>query len=313
MSLKSKALLVLAIAELVYGTDPTPTGANAILTSNAQLSPLESSTVARNIDRPTFGADQQLHVGVHAMLTFEVELVGSGTLGTAPAWGKLLKACACKETIVAATSVVYTPQTDSTESLTLYFFLDGQLHKLLGARGTFTLTGDSQTIPKLKFTFTGLWVEPLSQAAPTALAGWDAFQIPDPVTFDYTPTVQLHGLASVFKSFSFDHGNQVTYFDNPGERKVEITDRDSKGSVSIIAPKLSDRNYFAIAKANTLGALSFVHGMDDTKRVALVSPRVQLLQPKYGDDQGRATLEANLSFVPTNAGDDEWQLRLEAA
>lgn len=313
MSLRSKSLLVLAIAEAVYGTEVVPTGANAIVTSGAQLSPLEGSTVSRNLDRATFGADQALHIGVHAILTFSVELVGSGTLGTAPAWGPLIKACGVLETIVADTSVVYTPDTASTESLTLYFFLDGQLHKLLGARGTFTLSGDSQTIPKLNFTFTGLWVEPSSTAAPTALTGWDAFQIPQPVTFDYTPKVSVLGLDSVFKSFSFDQGNTVTYFDNPGERSVEIIDRESKGQISIIAPKLSDRNYFALAKANTLGPLTFVHGQDDATRVALISPSAQLLQPKYGDDQGRATLEASLSFVPTTAGDDEWSLRLEAA
>ncbi|WP_430391072.1 phage tail tube protein [Dyella sp. 20L07] len=313
MSLKSKSLLVLAIAELMYGTDANPNGANAVLTSNAQLNPMEGSTVARNIDRATFGADQQLHVGVHAVLTFDVELVGSGTLGTAPAWGKLVKACGSKETITAATSVVYTPQTSSTESLTLYFYLDGQLHKLLGARGTFTLSGDSLTIPMLKFTFTGLWVDPASAVAPAALTGWDDFQVPKPITYDDTPTVQLHGLASVFKSFSFDQGNSVTYFENPGERKVEITDRASKGSVEIIAPKLSDKNYFTAAKANTMGALTFAHGMEDATRVAFVAPNVQLLQPKYGDDQGRATLQADLSFVPTTASDDEWAIRLEAA
>lgn len=311
--LKSKKLLVLAIAEVTYGTDPTPDGDDAIVTSNAKLSPLEGSQVSRNLDRATFGADQQLHVAVHAMLSFDVELVGSGTLGTAPAWGKLLKACAVKETVTAATSVVYDPDSDSTESLTLYFYMDGQLHKLTGARGTFTFSGESGQIPHLTFTFTGLWVTPASVVAP-APSGWADFQMPEPVTFDTTPTVSLHGLASVFKSFSFDQGNQVVYFDNPGEQEVAITDRQSKGSLEILAPAISDKDYFTIAKANTLGALSFVQGKTDATRVEFKSTAgAQILAPKYGDDQGRATLTADMSFVPTSAGDDEWQIRLEAA
>lgn len=313
MSLKSKALLVLAIAEVTYGVDATPTGANAILTSNAALTPLNATLVSRNLDKATFGNDQQQHVGVSTQLTFNVELVGSGTLGTAPAWGPLLKACGVKETIVADTSVVYTPDTESTESLTLYFFLDGQLHKMLGARGTAQIQINSLQIPVIQFTFTGLYVDPASMAAPAALTGWEAFQIPQPVTFDNTQQVSLHGLASVFKSLTLDINNTVTFFENPGERKVEITDRKSQGSIELLAPALSAKNYFSTAKANTMGVLDVAHGTDDTKRVAIHAPLVQLLQPKYGDDQGRATLQANLSFVPTAAGDDEWELRLEAA
>lgn len=310
MSLKSKSLLVLAKAEVTYGTDPVPTGTDAIVTSNATLSPLEGSQVSRNLDRATFGADQQLHVAVHAMISFDVELVGSGTLGTAPAYGPLLKACGCAETVTAATSVAYDPDTSSTESVTMYFFLDGQLHKMTGARGTFTLDAESGQIPHLKFTFTGLWQTPASVAAPSP-TGWAGFQMPEPVTFDDTPTVTLHGLASVFKSFKFDQGNQVTYFDNPGEQEVAITDRQSKGSIEILAPTIATKDYFTLAKQNTLGALDFVQGKTAATRVEFKSVAgAQILGPKYGDDQGRATLQADMSFVPTSAGDDEWQLLL---
>lgn len=313
MTLKSKALLVLAKGETTYNTDAAPDGADAIVTTNAQLSPMESQTLSRNLDRATFGADQELHYGAHVMMSFDVELVGSGTLGTAPGWGKLLKGCGCKETVTDTTSVVYDPESDSTESMTLYFYMDGQKHAMTGARGSFQIKGDSGTIPVLSFAFTGLYVDPASVAGPTP-TGWDDFKVPEPVSYDHTPEVKLHGLASVFKAFSFDQGNEVTFFDNPGEQSVEITDRKSKGSMAILAPALSDKNYFTIAKANTLGALSCVQGRKDATRVEFTSAAgAQLLQPKYGDDQGRATLEANLSFVPTTAGDDEWQIRLEAA
>lgn len=312
MSLRSKSLLVIAMAELIYGTAVAAAGTGAIVTSNASLSPLEGSTISRNLDRPTFGNDLQLHVGVHCMLQFDVELVGSGTLGTAPAWGTVIKACGVKETIVAVTSVVYTPDSAGTESLTLYFNMDGQQHILTGARGTFQLKVESGQIPHFTFQFTGIYNTPASVAA-LAPTGWAAFKIPQPVTFDNTQEVELHALASVFKTFDFDQGNTVTYFDNPGEQEVAITDRESKGSVSILAPPISAKNYFTSTKANTLGNLSFGHGTADETRVAFVSSQAQLLQPKYGNDQDRATLEAQLSFVPTDAGDDEWELRLEAA
>lgn len=311
MSLRSKSLLVIAMAEVIYGTAVAAAGSGAIVTSNAQLSPLEGSTISRNLDRPTFGNDLQLHVGVHCMLQFDVELVGSGTLGTAPAWGKLLKACGVKETIVAATSVTYAPDTPSTESMTLYFNMDGQQHVLTGARGTFQLKVESGRIPHLTFQFTGIYNVPTSTAA-LAPAGWADFKIPQPVTFDNTQQVTLHALASVFKTFDFDQGNVVTYFDNPGEQEVVITDRESKGSVSILAPAISDKDYFSATKSNTLGNFSFEHGTGVVDKVTFSSGQVQLLQPKYGNDSDRATLDAQLAFVPTNAGDDEWSIALAA-
>lgn len=312
MSLRSKSLLVIAMAETIYATAVAAAGSGAIVTSNASLSPLEGSTISRNLDRPTFGNDLQLHVGVHCMLQFDVELVGSGTLGEAPAWGLLMKACGVKETVVEDTSVVYTPQTDSNESLTLYFNMDGQQHMLTGARGSFQMKVESGQIPHLTFQFTGLYNVPTSTAALNP-SGWSKFKIPQPVTFDYTAKVKVHSLDSVFKTFDFDQGNVVTYFDNPGEQEVKITDRESKGSVSILAPPISQKNYFSATKANTVGNLEFAHGTEDETRVVFVSNNVQLLQPTYGNDQDRATLDAQLSFVPTLAGDDEWELRLEAA
>jgi hypothetical protein len=42
------------------------------------------------------------------------------------------------ETIVAVTSVTYAPASNSTDSLTMYFELDGQRHALIGARGTWS-------------------------------------------------------------------------------------------------------------------------------------------------------------------------------
>jgi hypothetical protein len=300
------------MAEVIYGTAVAAVGTGAIVTSNASISPLEGSAISRALDRPTFGNDQQLHVGVHAMLTFDVELVGAGALGTAPKWGPLMKGCACLETVVEDTSVVYSPHTASTESMTLYFNMDGQQHILTGARGSFQLKVESGQVPHLTFTFTGIWNTPTSTAA-LAPTGWADFQIPEPVTFDNTQQVMIHGLASTFKTFDFDQGNTVTYFDNPGEQEVSITDRQSKGSMSILAPPIATKDYFTATKANTLGAISFAHGTTDEKRVAFVSSQAQLLTPKYGNDSDRATLDADLSFVPTLAGDDEWELRLEAA
>lgn len=305
MALRTKKTLVYAKLETVYGTAVALVAADAIQTHGAKVMPLEGSTVKHDFDGQTFGNDGDVHVGTHVKVEFDVELAGSGTAGTAPKYGPLLKACQMTETIVATTSVTYTPASNSTDSLTMYFQLDGQRHALRGARGTYTLKLDSQGLPYLHFTFTGLWVTPASVAdiVPN-FAGWQRAR---PVTFTNTPTVTLHGLASVYKNFSYDHKNDVQHFDNPGEEMVEIVDRKPDGQVSLLAPAISVKDYFTTARSDTLGALVVVHGTVAGNIATFNAPRAQLLQPKYGEDKGRAMLDANLSFV-RDVGDDEMSL-----
>jgi hypothetical protein len=72
-------------------------------------------------------------------------------------WGKLLLACGFGQTVAAA-SVDYLPVSafGTNTSLTIYYFLDGQLHKLLGARGTFTLAPGAW---QYKVALNGNWSE----------------------------------------------------------------------------------------------------------------------------------------------------------
>lgn len=313
-ALLSENVVTAAKVETVYGTDAVPTGADALVTSEVKLMPLEMKTVSRKLDKPNSGSDQELTVDFYAQIEFSVELAGSGTLGTAPSFGKLLRACRCLETVVATTSVTYTPQRSSTTSLSIYFWLDGNLHKLLGARGTFTIEVNSQNIPYLKFKYTGLWIQPIANANPTVLTGWSGFQIPDAVNFDNTPIPALHGYAGVYKAFSFDAGNNVQVFNNPGEREIRITSHAAKGSIGMLAPPLGTKDFFTIARNSTLGLLKIEHGPTTTTKwfFQCASNTCQILNPKYGDDEGRAMIEANLNFVPTSVGGDEWALRFAA-
>lgn len=314
MSLKTRMRVLHAALEVTYGTAVALATGNAIQTKGLEIMPLEGGTISRDLDRPTLGADLQLHVGTHVKVKFSVEMVGSGTLGTAPAWGLLLLACGMQETIVAATSVEYRPHSASTSSLTMQFNLDGQRHRLLGARGTVKARMTSQEIPMLDFEFTGLWVPPTSEAA-LGTGGWSAFQQPEPVNFANTTGLSFFGAAgTVMRSIELDLGNDVQHFDNPGEESVQIVDRESKGSVSVLMQALSVFNPFTTAKANTLGTIAVTHGTVAARRVVLdCASTVQLLQPKYSDDRGRAQLDCGLSLVPTSAGDDELKIRCAAA
>ncbi len=92
---------ILAKIETTYGVDPTPTGgANAILMSNITVSPMEMNLAQRNNIKAYLGNNPSVLAAIYAKVSFDVEVAGSGTAGTAPGYGPLLRACALSETLL---------------------------------------------------------------------------------------------------------------------------------------------------------------------------------------------------------------------
>ncbi|MEO5626924.1 MAG: phage tail tube protein [Dokdonella sp.] len=303
--MRMRKVTLFAATETVYGTAIALTAADAMRTHEFKCTPFMATVIERKLDGQAYGNTGSIHSGAHLEMEFDVEMSGSGAAGTAPKYGRLLKACQMAETIVATTSVTYAPASSGTDSLTMYYQLDGQRHAMTGARGTWSIKFDSQGIPYIHFKFTGMWVDPTSVA--DLVPNFTGFTLPRPVSFAYTPKVSLFGLASVYKSFGYDHTNDVQFFDNPGEQFVDIVDRTPSGSISLLAPALSVHNYFTDTKSDTQGLLTLVHGMTAGNIVTFAAPLAHLKEPKYGDDKGRAMLEANLDFI-YNAPDDEMSL-----
>lgn len=152
MSRPIRQTLIRAVLETTYGTPPAFTAADALLVSDPSHRILRS-LVDREIWFPHLGASEQLVAARVAEIKFSVELAGSGTAGTAPAWGKLLRGCGFAETITAGNRVEYNPVSDGFESLTFQYFRAGVRYFSRGARGTAKLMLPAFGIPKIEFTF----------------------------------------------------------------------------------------------------------------------------------------------------------------
>ena len=101
--------IILAQLETTYGVDAAPTGAaDAMLVSELSVQLMQGPTQSRDLIRATLGNDLTYHTGPHTTLSFAVEIAGAGTGGIAPAWGRLIRACAFNEAIDAGTEAVYT-------------------------------------------------------------------------------------------------------------------------------------------------------------------------------------------------------------
>lgn len=305
MPLLGRKRVLLAKIETTYGTDPTPTGAaNAILVSNMSITPQDADFAARDLVRPFLGIDERLPAGIRAMVEFEVELQASGTAGTAPAWGPLMRACAMSETIAASVSATYTPISATFESVTLYFNVDGVLHKLTGGRGTWSLNMKVKEIPKLKFSITGIYNAVTDTAAPTPT--YTPWKQPLPVTNLNTTPFTLFGVSPVMSDLSVDLAASIVHRTLVGGAEaVLFTDREPTGSVTIEATTVAFKDWWAVAKAATLGALSITHGTVAGSKVTFQAPNVQLTKPNYSDMDGVQMLQLGLNLMP-NAGNDEF-------
>lgn len=304
MSLSNRKRLILAKIETTYGTDSTPTGAaNAILVSDLKITPIESQLVSRDLIRPYFGNSEQLAVACYATVGFSVELQASGTLGTAPKWGPLLRGCAFNETISAGVSVVYAPVSNALESLSIYVNVDGVLHKLLGSRGTVSFNLDAGGIPKMQFQFTGLFAPVTDTAAPTV--DFSGFKTPLTVNSQNTTAYTLHGVSAVYSKLSIDMACDVKHRTVVGADLVVLTDRKPAGSTSIEMTSIATKDWFTAAKLGTTGALSITHGITAGYKVKVDAPAVQISKPDYGDEDNVVMLNMGLAFVPGSSGNDE--------
>lgn len=309
MPLLLRKSLLLIETESTYGTDPVPTGVDAVLVRNMSVVPIQSDTVSRDLVRPYLGASEQLLANTRVQCSFSVELAGSGTAGTAPAYGKALKACGLSETVVSTTSVTYAPVSATFSSITIYYNLDGVLHKVTGARGTFTINGTVGQIPTIDFTFTGIYNTPTDTAAPSPVTY--ANQV-TPVIFKQGNTTgfELLSYAGCLQTVSFDIGNTIVYRELVNcTKQVLQTDRQSTGSVTIEAVTMAAKNYFTAALTDSsLGNLTWQHGQTAGNIIDFASTGIDIGDVSYGEQDGIAMLTIPYTAVPTTAGNDEFSL-----
>ena len=310
MALTRKKFLIAKI-ESAYGSDPSPVGgSDAIQVTNLEVTPIESDNVQAaafqgfigNSTRGTLVANKRVSV------TFDVELAGSGTAGTAPAFGPLLKACGLSETVVAATSVTYAGVSSSFSSATIYCFYDGTRHKITGARGTVTFNMAAGQFPTASFVMTGIYNAPDD----TALSG--SFTVANQaaaleINDTNVTTATFHGVTNVrLESLDLSLNNEVLYKETASSQEVLITNRTPGGTALIEAPAVGTTDYFAKATAVATGNSSFVIGATGGNIITLTMAQTDITGVTYGDTNGVISLSMPYLALPTTSGNDEFSL-----
>lgn len=308
MAIFWRSKIIAVEPEATYGTDAAPNGASAVLAQQVSLSPMEGNDLDRELELPYFGTDGTVPTELHAKLSFRVELAPSGTAGTPPAWGKLLRACGVAETTVASTSVTYNPITEDPESDTLHIFIGATRYVILGARANATIDLSANQIPFINFEFTGLFTLPSEQTRLTPdLSAW---MKPQEVGPNYT-ALTFAGLTNLtMRKFMMNLANQIEPRFLVGPSEILITDRNEQVECTIEAVPLTTFDPYASAFNQTDLAVSLRHGVGAGRIATLAMGKAQMQRPQ-GLENPQNITEWPLRLQPRpTAGNDQWTLTL---
>lgn len=310
MSLLWRRKVLLAKIEATYGTDAAPAGADAILATDVRMSPMQGQDLDRNLDTPHGGPTGTIPVDLHHTISFKVEMTGSGSAGTAPRWGRLLRACGCAETLTVGTSVTYNRVNDNFESVTLHLNIGGTLYAMVGARGTAAFDISASGIPYIEFEFTALYVAPADVAIPVP----DFSSIPDPVAASdaNTPVFTIGGASLVMRSFKLSVANRIEAQFLIGEEEIVLDGHENAIEARVRAVPMATFDPFAAAAVQDKLAIEIEHGKTAGTIVNIACPRAQMQRPEgLEDGQGRKEWPLRLVPLPTTpAAADQWLMTL---
>lgn len=298
--------LILAKLETTYRTDPTPSAASdsiqAIdITISEQSPPLERLAQVGSLSNlPSILGERYVDI------SFKVEMKGSGTPGTAPRHGALLRACSMSETIVTggSPSVTYEPKSESQDSVTIWAYVGGRVNKITGCRGTWKAVCEAGKFMLYEFSFQGY-----RSAAPSIAA------LPTP-TFDTTTAVCKNGAFSynskttlIGKMLDIDIANTISKVpslsDAEAVESFEITARKPVASFSTLTQVETSYDFRGDILTNQR-ELSYVVGSVLTITIPKFNPTTIALEDGDGVLFDKLTGEC-----AQNTGNDEISLVYE--
>lgn len=252
----------------------------------------------------------------HGTISFSVDMAWSGTVSTAPEWGKLLKACGWAETAYTTTGIGYTPSALCTAVPCVVEALEtaegettSQLAiQLRGAMGKVKMILDSVGKPfRLDFEFTGpiQTIEDRANAVVRRPASYDT-TTPEPVL---SAAITLFSETLDLDKVTIDCGAEVSLMPDPaapeGYVGAHITKREPKGTFDPYLASISSRGHWSRITNGTTGALSIEVGSN----LVITAPAAQIIKGYDGSDRsGAAVNTLECIFCTASTGNDEIEI-----
>ena len=302
--------VLFAKVEVTYNTDPVPVaGTDAILVENLSWSHEGARMQERPGVRPSLGKLQHIYGDTLLAVSFDAEMKGSGAAYSAtvkPEVSALLRACGFAETIdttVGSELATYVPASTALESVTFYLYQDGILHKVTGARGSVSFSGESGMQFKASFNFTGHTQAVTDVALPTPTL--DSTSPPVFIGSSFT----IDAFAAIIDALNFDMSNQiatpadVSATDGYGE--IQIVGRDVTGSFSPELDSIANEDFIGNWKSGKSMVLaSGTIGSVQYNKFKIDMPAVYYREVAPGDRDGIRTLELGFAAAESTTDDE---------
>lgn len=309
MPFLEKRGLVLVKPETTYGVDAAPTAsADAVLASNPTIR-VDGRVLTRQYLESTIS--RRAHVIGRVVVDFEftTEVKGSGAAGTAPEVGPCWRASGHSETIVAVTSVTYAPISSAFESVTVWMYMDGIIHKIIGAYLDWELTTPAGGFASIRWRGKGLYVAPVDGAV---VAG--TFDTTKPIIVGAASTFTIGAYAAICESVQLRGGIGIE--ERPdlnatdGLKALQIVSREVGGSANPEAVTEATHSFWANFKAGTEVALAItLAGSAGNIFKVKTASKVQYGAPAWGARGGNRIYDLPLHVNRVaEAGNDEYAI-----
>jgi hypothetical protein len=301
--LTRKSLLTFA-PEATYNTAPS-TGYIALeVLRDPDVAPLVADRAARETVRPWLGADRQRLINRRVTASFDCYMAGSGTAGTAPAFGGLLLSCFMSEAIVANTSTTYTlAHSGVSGSSTIRWHTDGIRHQITGARGNLTMSMAAGEYGLFKFEMQGIYSQPTEVSLPSATFTNQA--APVEISASATTGVSINSVARCMSEFELNIGNELVYENLAGcSEQIEINSRNPEGRIQVESTMLTgtgSQNVYALAEGSALVPIGWTHSGGAGSIITMSLPNCDINEPSLTDRNGKQFMDIPFAPIATSA------------
>jgi hypothetical protein len=298
--------------ESASGTSAAPTAAAdavPIRVSNLDIK-MDLKTAERDVIVGGFSAPDVRPFTRRGKITFSVEAQSSGTPGTAPQIGRILRACGRSEVIVAGQAVEYWPSSLNIPTATIGAVWNGRYEEFVFCNGTVKRSTSVGKMATFDFSFDGLVVaDPVVQAGAVTpvLTAWKDGDAVGPV---FTPPLQLGALGAVTYASGVLSGGTAYNFesievdDSMDVQDTTLASAESMGiygknpSVNIVC-NLGPAAHVALAiaaKDGTPQSCGYVHGKTAGRIFGEWFPRCAIKE--VGDQKSGKKLLDKVVLIP---------------
>lgn len=304
-----KRAVMLAKDESTYGTSSAPVaGTDAILIEDLAWAFANVRMHQRKPVRAGLGLLAPKYAGSLISITGKCEIKGAGSAGAVPEVGPLLRASGWAETISSGTSVTYKPTSTQAnhKSSTMFFYDDGLLLQMVGARGKCTFDLQVGMPAMMGVEFTGHFVSITDVALPTAT--YDSTVPPILVSVPFA----IGAYSAIISKLAFDMGLEISIPENiaaaDGYGEIQITGRNPTGSFNPLRVTVATQNFIdkwqtGVAAALATGTIGGTAG----NRLSVSMPAVTYTEVGRGNQANVGTYELKFAAAEST-GDDEVSL-----